>query len=46
MASGEWSNLQYVPNPLTYINQDRWDDEVTMNKYNSDGMAMTMEDAL
>lgn len=46
VASGEWSNLQYVPNPLTYINQDRWDDEVTMNKYNSDGMAMTLEDAL
>ena len=46
VASGEWSNIQYVPNPLTYINQDRWDDEVTMNKYNADGMAMTMEDAL
>ena len=46
VASGEWSNLQYVPNPLTYINQDRWDDEVTMNKYNADGMAMTLEDAL
>ena len=46
VASGEWNNHQYVPNPLTYINQDRWDVEVTMNKYNADGMAMTMEDAL
>jgi phage replication O-like protein O len=46
VASGEWNNVQYVPNPLTYINQDRWDDEVTMNKYNADGMAMTLEDAL
>ena len=46
LVSGEWSNIQYVPNPLTYINQDRWDDVVTINKFNADGMAMTLEDAL
>lgn len=27
-ASAQWRDLQFVPHPSTWLNQERWDDEV------------------
>ena len=28
--SDQWQNQQYIPNPETYLNQERWTDEVVL----------------
>ena len=28
--SDQWQNQQYIPNPETYLNQERWNDEVVL----------------
>ncbi len=28
--SEQWQNQQYIPNPETYLNQERWTDEVVL----------------
>ena len=28
--SNQWQNQQYIPNPETYLNQERWTDEVVL----------------
>jgi hypothetical protein len=29
--SDQWQNQQYIPNPETYLNQERWNDEVVLS---------------
>ena len=29
--AGDWKDVQYIPNPATYINQERWTDQVYEN---------------
>lgn len=29
--SDQWQNQQYIPNPETYLNQERWNDEVLLS---------------
>tara|TARA_R100000329_G_scaffold79560_1_gene68082 strand:- start:473 stop:1093 length:621 start_codon:yes stop_codon:yes gene_type:complete len=29
--SDQWQNQQYIPNPETYLNQERWTDEVVLS---------------
>ena len=28
--SEQWQNSQFIPNPETYLNQERWDDQIIL----------------
>ena len=34
--SDQWQNQQYIPNPETYLNQERWTDEVVLKVEDDD----------
>ena len=44
----QWQNKQYIPNPLTWLNQGRWEDEIVIEKkpYNYGGFGMYIDEVL
>ena len=41
ISDSQWQDKQYIPYPTTYINQKRWEDEITPIKSKSSGLSLS-----